>query len=194
MRSVATVSEANAVRGYPDRPLLLAAAAILALACEDPTIEAAIAALGPEAAAVPVGPLHRPNQPCLICHQASGNASALLIAGTVNYDEMESFPVPDVVVALIDSDGRVHRTTTNCAGNFFVRPGEWQPRLPFWVSLIAGEHSIQMESPIYREGSCAACHFRPAGPRSAGHVFLSDDPLEPVPLPPSSCPPTAVRP
>jgi hypothetical protein len=166
---------------------------LLVGSCRDPALEAAISALGPEASDTPVGPLHRPDQPCVLCHQIGGNASAFLVGGTVYYDETGSQPVANVEVALIDLSGRVHRTTTNCAGNFFVRDTEWVPRLPIWASLVAGEHSIHMESPIYREGSCAACHTKPAGPTSAGQVFLSDDPEEPVPLPPSSCPPRSPR-
>jgi hypothetical protein len=186
----AAFCDEDAVRMCPIGPfaVLFGTAICLLAACRDPAIEAQIAALGPEDPAVPIGPLHRPNQPCVVCHQEAGNAGAFLFGGTVYLDPKELQPVGGVEVALMDSAGSIHRTTTNCAGNFFVRPTEWQPRLPVWTTLIAGEHRIDMESPIFREGSCSVCHFRPAGPRSAGHVFLSDDPMEPVPLPPSNCP------
>jgi hypothetical protein len=189
MRPVVTDPLEHAARSRPGRSLAAPAAlaGLALLGCRDPAVEAEIAALGPEAAAVPVGPLHRPNQPCLVCHQEGGNASAFLFGGTVYFDGTDSRPVANVAVVFLDSAGRIHRTLTNCAGNFFVRTTDWEVRLPVWTSLVAGEHTIHMESPIFREGSCAACHFRPAGPRSAGHVFLSDDPLEPVTLPPSSC-------
>jgi hypothetical protein len=191
MRATATCRDEGAARARVARPLaiLIALAVCVAPAgCPDPAIESQIAALGPEDPAVPIGPLHRPDQPCVVCHQEGGNAPPFLFGGTVYFDAEEARPIGAVEVVLLDADGRVHRTATNCAGNFFVRPSEWQPRLPVWATLIAGAHSIDMESPIYREGSCATCHFRPAGPRSAGHVFLSDDPMEPVPLPPSDCP------
>jgi hypothetical protein len=42
--------------------------------------------------------------------------------------------------------------------------------------------TLDMESPIYRDGSCAACHTDPLGPASAGHIFLLADTLAP-PLP-----------
>jgi hypothetical protein len=191
MRSDARGLPAKAARWRPGRGLF----SLLAFlgGCSDPALQAEIAALGPEALDVPIGALHRPDQPCVVCHQEGGNASPFLVGGTVHFAEDEVQPVASVEVVLIDADGKTHRTTTNCAGNFFVRAGEWRPRVPIWTSLRAGDHEIQMESPIYREGSCAVCHFRPAGPRSAGHVFLSDDPLEPVALPPSSCPPRGPR-
>jgi hypothetical protein len=190
MRAVAAYRDENAVHGQSTHALVLLLWTVASMAgCRDPAVDAQIAALGPEDPGVRVGPLHRPNQPCVVCHQEAGNAGAFLFGGTVYFDDAaDAAAVGGVEVAMVDSEGRVHRTLTNCAGNFFVRPSEWQPRLPVWTTLVAGEHNIDMESPIYREGSCATCHFKPAGPRSAGQVFLSDDPEEPVPLPPSNCP------
>ncbi len=186
MRAAAIFSDGS---HGPQRAGLLCSAllALAAAGCPDPAVDAQIAALGPEAAGVAVGPLHRPNQPCVVCHQEAGNAAAFVFGGTVYFDATGSKAVGGVEVALLDAAGRVHRTVTNCAGNFFVRPGEWQPTFPVWATLVAGEHSIDMESPIYREGSCSNCHQTPAGPRSAGQVFLSDDPDMPVALPPSNC-------
>ena len=59
-------------------------AALVALAACDPVHGDAISALGPEAPDVRQGPLHRPGQPCLLCHDgALGDPQRFTIAGTV---------------------------------------------------------------------------------------------------------------
>jgi mono/diheme cytochrome c family protein len=165
---------------------LLGALALVG-ACHDPVKEQAKAALGPEDPAVPPGPLHRPNQPCLVCHGAGGEAPTMAFAGTVYLDPDGRIAAPNADIVVVDAMGREQRVRSNCAGNFFLEDrGDW-PRFPVWTSAEVGEHRIDMESPIYREGSCAACHGDPAGPSSAGHVFLTDDPSQPVTLPPNDC-------
>jgi hypothetical protein len=146
-------------------------------ACADPVREMAKAALGDETPGVPVGPLHRPGQPCLVCHDG-GEAPVFSLAGTIYARARPAVPVARVEVVLLDSDGRTFRPTTNCAGNFFVRPREFTPHYPLWVTLAVGSQKIDMESPVYREGSCAACHTDPVSPSSAGHPYflLDEDP------------------
>jgi hypothetical protein len=153
-------------------PLLLACGAG---ACGDPVREKAAAALGDEAAGVRPGPLHRPGQPCLVCHDG-GEVSAFSVAGTVYARAQGGVPVDKVTVQLIDADGRKFGAVTNCAGNFFVRPDEYTPRYPLWTTLSVGAKTIDMESPVFRDGSCASCHTNPKGPASAGEVyFLLDE-------------------
>jgi hypothetical protein len=147
----------------------------LAGGCADPVRDAAVADLGSEAPGVPVGPLHRPGQPCLACHGA-GDASAFTVAGTVYAREKSKTPLNDVTVRLIDAAGRRFDSVTNCAGNFFVRPTEFVVQYPLWVTLAVEEHTLDMESPVFREGSCAPCHRDPKGRDSAGPVyFLLDE-------------------
>jgi hypothetical protein len=167
---------------------VVAALALAAVACHDPVKEQGIAALGPEEPGVPPGPLHRPNQPCLLCHGPGGESPTMLFAGTVYLDQTGRTPVASADVLIVDAMGREQRVRSNCAGNFYLpaRDDGW-PEFPVWTSVQVGAHRIDMESPIYREGSCAACHTDPASPRSAGHMFLSDDPQDPVTLPPSDC-------
>ena len=144
-------------------------------ACGDPVRDQARAALGDEARGVPEGPLHRPGQPCLVCHDATG-ASAFSVAGTVYARAAGGVPVDKVTVQLVDSAGRRFEARTNCAGNFFVRPSELAPQYPLWTTLSIGDKSIDMESPVFRDGSCASCHTNPKGPASAGEVyFLLDE-------------------
>jgi hypothetical protein len=120
---------------------------------------------------VPIGPLHRPGQPCLVCHD-SGEASAFTVAGTVYAREGSETPLNGVTVRLIDAEDRRFEAVTNCAGNFFVRPSQFVPRYPLWITLAVGAQTIDMESPAFREGSCAACHAEPKGPASAGQVYF----------------------
>ncbi len=145
----------------------------------DPLHDAEVAVLGPEDPAVPQGPLHRPGQPCAVCHGPyDDDAPSFPMAGTVYRDPVEKIPVADVVVAFVDSAGKTFTTTTNCAGNFYVKANEFSPKPPTWVSVqtTAMPFPFKMESPIHREASCAKCHFDPEGPSSAGHIFVADDP------------------
>lgn len=98
--------------------------------CDDPVRAAQLAALGPEAPGVPPGPLHRPNQPCLVCHGEDGHATRLTVAGTVFRDPTALDPVAGAEVLLVDAACRTHRAATNCAGNFFVRPADYTPTMP----------------------------------------------------------------
>jgi hypothetical protein len=136
--------------------LCLAAAAWPYAGCVDPVIDAAITALGPEDPAVAVGPLHRPSQPCVLCHDGE-RASRFSVAGTVYTQPEGAETAPGVMVELIDAVGR-HATRSNCAGNFFVRNTEFAPTYPLWTALSYGDYRIDMQSPIGRDGSCAACH------------------------------------
>lgn len=155
-------------------------------ACTDPVREDRIDALGPEAPAVRAGPLHRPGQPCLACHDGNdGDTRAFSVAGTVYAFADAETPAPNVVVELTDVAGRVFRTGTNCAGNFFVTPEDFAPRYPLWVTIASGDLRVEMDSPIQRDGSCASCHAEPVGPRGAGRVYLYDLPRT---LPETGCP------
>jgi hypothetical protein len=157
---------------------------IAALAsCADPARDRAIESLGPEAPGVREGPLHRPGQPCVLCHDDAGNAPPFSVAGTVYIDANSLQPIEGVTVTLIDALGNRFSSTTNCAGNFFVRPGEYSLEGPIWVNMQRGDVFREMDTPVYRDGSCAGCHGDPAGPASPGHVFLIDDPeVEEVPV------------
>lgn len=164
---------------------LLPGLATLVLAgCEDPVRQAAIDALGPEAPNVPKGKNHRPGQPCLLCHDDTGGANPVFsLAGTVYVDKMGAKPLGQVSVNFVDSDKRTYKTQSNCAGNFYVRPGQFAPHYPVWVSMTyADKEPIAMESPIFREGSCAGCHADPVSAKSAGHTYMFFDVNDYVPV------------
>jgi hypothetical protein len=169
-------------------PLLSSVSVALALsACADPVYDEAIERLGSETAGVPPGADHRPGQPCALCHSERGGESEFSLAGTVYVDAASLLPIEDVEVRIIDSRERRFVARTNCAGNFFVRPEEFSPDFPIWLSLVRGNIFRDMDTPVYREASCAGCHADPKGLSSAGHVFLIEDPLTEPLLPASRC-------
>ena len=158
---------------------LWALAAVVAVAGCDPVHDDAVAALGGEAPGVPRGPLHRPGQPCLLCHDgAVGDPPALSVAGTLFLDANGLVPVSGAAVILQDADGVTsNAATTNEAGNFYFSPDEFLPRYPLQVnSITVGAVAIAMHSHIGGNGSCAGCHFDPPGPDSPGHVYFDVPP------------------
>jgi hypothetical protein len=164
---------------------LMAGLLLAGSSCGDPVQDELVADLGPEGK-VPPGPLHRPGQPCLLCHEESGEAGPFTVAGTVYLDAMSATPVADVEVTVIDSMARSFASTTNCAGNFFIKPNQFVPVFPIWLEMRAGMVLRTMDTASFREGSCAACHADPKSRSSAGHVYLIDDPENEMP-PPNPC-------
>jgi hypothetical protein len=156
--------------------LLATAAASGGGASCDPVLDDAVAALGPETPGVPPGPLHRPGQPCLLCHDgAFGDPRAFSVAGTLF--QIPSSPQPAVAasVAVTDSTGSTHDLTSNAAGNFYLPASEWTPVLPLQVVVES-----QAGAPVYmfslaETGGCATCHQNPPGPDSPGQVCLTLD-------------------
>jgi hypothetical protein len=147
--------------------------AVLAAGC-DPVRSDAIAALGGEAPGVRRGPLHRPGQPCLLCHDGSAGApEGFSVAGTVFVEPGQHGPVTGAVVHLTDSTGSSYDTLTNAAGNFYVLPRQWTPVYPMSVTVTPREQrTLVMQTLVHRDGSCAGCHVDPAGPGSPGPVCI----------------------
>jgi hypothetical protein len=169
------------------RRLLSIGVLIVASGCADPVYDDAIEKLGSEVAGVHPGPLHRPGQPCALCHSDRGGRSVFSLAGTVYVDAASLVPIEDVNVQIVDSQRREYVAHTNCAGNFFIRPQDFTPDFPIWLGLERGGIARDMDTPVYREASCAGCHADPKGLASAGHVFLIEDPLTEMLAPPSRC-------
>jgi hypothetical protein len=156
-------------------------------ACADPVHDDAVAKLGGELAGVPPGPLHRPGQPCELCHSSRGGESEFSLAGTVYVDALSQTPIEDVNVRIVDSQNRRFVARTNCAGNFFIKAEDFEPDFPIWLGLDRGAIFRDMDTAVYRERSCAGCHADPKGLASAGHVFLIEDLAEEQLLPVSRC-------
>jgi hypothetical protein len=142
----------------------------------DPVQDRAIAALGGEVAGVDTGPLHRPGQPCLLCHDgALGDPPEFSVAGTVFVDRIDKKAARGATVTLKAADGTSRTFKTNEAGNFYVTPQSWRPAYPLEVSVDYQSQSVSMISKIGRDGSCAGCHVDPASASSAGHVYAIPD-------------------
>jgi hypothetical protein len=146
--------------------------------CQDLVRDNRVDELGDEDPGVPTGPLHRPGQPCLWCHAGDGPGDSVFSqAGTVYKTSDRLDPLPDAILHFIDSAQREFIVGTNCAGNFFIDERDYAPSYPAWVSIEFGGATIDMSTPIFREGSCAVCHFDPAGRTSTGHVYLVPGPF-----------------
>lgn len=173
---------------------LVASSAALASSCDlNPVHTDAVNALGPEVAGIPTGEYHRAGQPCLTCHGGEGPAKAqFTVAGTVFYGPANNTASPigvgGAVVTLEDDTTVQFSVTTDCVGNFYLRPGDWPsaggPYFPLLVTIsgTVGTFSEQsMQSHIGRTGSCADCHqyittqnyFQTPG---LVHLYAADNP------------------
>jgi hypothetical protein len=172
--------------------LVVTATALVTGCNSDPVHDKAVDDLGGETPGIPKGPHHRAGQPCLVCHGGDGPASSVFsLAGTVYQFQDTKVPLEDGLVRVLDSAGRKHEVATNCAGNFFVMRTDFEPKYPAWVKLVYGHqgplpYQIPMTTPIYRQGSCGACHGPTATQSSEGPVYLFHAGT-PVQLPTPAC-------
>jgi hypothetical protein len=165
------------------RATTLLGVAMLLASC-DPVVDDARSALGPETPGVRQGPLHRPGQPCILCHDgAIGDPQAFSVAGTVFETSGARNPSESATVTLIDANATQAELVTNAAGNFYTTPSQYSPTYPVQVTIHRpGGGLVRMQTLIAgnganepNNGSCASCHFDPAGPSSSGHVCLELD-------------------
>lgn len=122
--------------------------------------------------------LHRPGQPCLVCHsdKYDPGGEAFVIAGTIyqHPDDPNDQGLAGAQVSLIDSEDREFSAYTNAAGNFMIKVDPnltepvattdgrlkvpFEPKFPLTVAVIYQGVDKSMDSMIWREGSCASCH------------------------------------
>src|ERR1700722_12460000 len=165
-------------------PMALALSAVLLLgaAC-DPVHDGAIAALGPENPDVRRGPLHRPGQPCLLCHDgAFGDPQRFTVAGTVYQTTGQTAASVGATVALLDAQGSSTAPPTNAAGNFYATPSEYDPTYPIQITVqgpsgetVRMQTLVEGNGTVEPNGACASCHFDPPGADSPGHVAITLD-------------------
>jgi hypothetical protein len=152
-------------------------AGLLLAACFDPVHDDRVEALGPEVAGVKRGPLHRPGQPCTVCHGGEGPGSpTFAVAGTAFERQKSLAPLVGGVVRLVDTHSRQLGIFTNEAGNFYVQEDDFTLSFPLFASVELGDEAHQMQTPIFRAASCAECHADPPGRSSVGHVYVFADP------------------
>jgi hypothetical protein len=154
--------------------------ALLSVACSDPIHDQLVASLGPENPAIPPGPNHRAGQPCLACHGDSGPAAQpFTIGGTVYAKQYLPQPAPGAHVQVEDQEGHSTIIVANAVGNFYTSAPAFQPTYPIHMTVAAADYSgvpSIMVSASNREGSCATCHYNPAGPNSPGPLFVLYNP------------------
>lgn len=173
-------------------PLGIVAAAIVA-ACSDPVHESGVNALGGEVNGVPQGEYHRAGQPCGVCHQSQGPAkTTFVVAGTVFFGPTKAIGVDNAQVIMVDSLNSSYTAYTNCVGNFFVTPDQWNPAFPILVQVFKDGQGRQMASHIARTPSCADCHKDPPYYDSPGHVRIAEAAAEANYTPPQ-CPVNPVQ-
>src|SRR4051812_20867204 len=113
-------------------PLFLVAVAVAAACNPDPVLDDAVSAQGKETASIDTGEFHRAGQKCTACHVEGGPASnaPFSIAGTVFASPDREVGVGAAEIRMTDAEGTKFIAKTNCVGNFFVKPGDWDPHFP----------------------------------------------------------------
>jgi len=160
-----------------NRFLVLALLALSCTACRDPVLEERANSLGPDPGPYEEGPLHRAGFPCTWCHAAGGRTGPHFdLAGTVYARPSSNEALQGVQVHLFDSTGKQQTLVSNEVGNFFFVEGDLTLDFPLWVKLEYQGEVTAMQTPIYRETSCATCHRDPTSPSTVGRVYLWEDP------------------
>ncbi len=140
---------------------------------------------------------HRPGQPCLVCHDEDYNPGGrvFVLAGTVYHfaTDPDDRGLSGAEVIVIDDDDRELTAITNRAGNFMFEldPGldapelldrgrtkiPFQPTFPLSVTVRYAGEEKDMESLIWRDGSCAGCHLSSdTGTDHVEKVWLEEQP------------------
>ena len=169
--------------------LLMSCLILLACLATSPE-SAAEQALGGEARGVRPGPLHRPGQPCLVCHGEDHSPGGLIyeIAGTVYDSATDSRGLGNAEVVLTDASGNELVMRSNGAGNFFISVdnnvsaprGGFAGQLvvprglkfPLRATVRRGDVEQKMQGLIWRKSSCADCHRREVDETSNGPIYL----------------------
>lgn len=169
-------------------------ALFMSAACADPLQQEHIDALGPEQDGFGRGKLHRPGQPCVLCHSDGGPGDPEMSFGGTLFHAPESglpFVVSGWVVEIEDAGGTVVTRQSNRCGNFYVTARDFVPEFPVRVRILdprSGAPVATMQSRIAREGSCGTCHTEPRGPVAAGVVFVPGPDTDFLRPAPGACP------
>jgi hypothetical protein len=160
------------------RALALGLVLVVAAGCRDAVHDDAVDALGPEQKGVEQGPLHRPGQPCTVCHGGDGPGSPTFdLAGTVFALPDSPEPLRGATVVVIDGQGRTSVAGTNEVGTFYWLEDQLPLEFPLWTSIEFCGRVVEMKTPIFRETSCANCH-RTESASGVAQVFFAETPEE----------------
>jgi hypothetical protein len=185
---------------------LVVSCQVALVSCADPIMDAKIAALGPEDPGVPPSDIHRPGQPCLLCHGPYKGANPQMsVAGTIfaypfdlGYEDGNPIPAVGVEVEISDSLNTSPPETpiTNCAGNFYVTVQEWSPAYPLRATVRyeaspGDTDRVPMDTRISRDGSCAGCHDGKPDQGSPGWVYCAELESGVIFEKPESCTPSS---
>jgi hypothetical protein len=146
------------------------------IGCGDPAKSSAQAALGNEAPGVRPGPLHRPGQPCLVCHTGDpGDPSEWSIAGTVYLTKTATTPAAGAAVSVTDANKTTKTYKTNAAGNFYEQADRFKPKYPLQnISVTYNGTTKNMNSLVNGSGSCATCHVGDGNARKLPRIYVAD--------------------
>lgn len=97
------------------------------------------------------------------------------MAGTIYVEASGETPAVGARVTLLSANGASHGATTNEAGNFYVKSGEFVPEYPLGALVSWQTTTVRMTARVGRQGSCAGCHVEPAGPTSPGRIYMTID-------------------
>lgn len=153
--------------------------------CDDPYLDNLIEELGEEQDGYAPSEIHRPGQPCVLCHSEYDGAEPILSFGGTLFAEPLTGDAPLVLlegytIRLLDSAGQIRNLTSNKCGNFFITKEAFDPAFPVRAELWGptspdGGNVVQlipMSTRIGRDGSCGTCHVNPASPFSPGVAFV----------------------
>jgi hypothetical protein len=134
-------------------------AATAGVACGDPVSTKKVDDLGDEKPNISPGEYHRAGQLCIACHREGGKSKTVFsIAGTIFTQPGRAVGLDSAKVQITDSAAAKYTATTNCVGNFYVKPSEFDPKFPVLVRVLKENRSRSMGSQIGRAGDCAECH------------------------------------
>ena len=138
---------------------------------------------------------HRPGQPCLLCHgedhvpRPPGEVR-FQVAGTIYgaIDDPEDVGLEGVEVVVVDRDGVEVTAISNRVGNFMIQVDSavdvptLAPRgrlriprplqFPLTTHIRRDDDDREMQTKIWRDGSCAHCHGPAPSATSVGRVYL----------------------
>lgn len=174
------------------RSLVLLAAVLFSGCIGESPLQQQRDALGPDDA--PLDGLHRPGQPCLVCHGPDDTqGQQFAIAGTIYEHAADTVGMNHAWVTIVDATGAAYQVRSNEAGNIMIQvrpdlvdaPTPYEggitlipntPVFPLQVASVSDESGTvvnQMLSQIHREGSCAGCHTGDSSATSPGRVWLA---------------------